>query len=168
VRPPAIYIRGATGKPVDRTRVRAVVTSSLLAVVAAVLVVTTLGMLAQASELGRLRAQGIPVSVSVTGCAGIASGTGITTVGYTCRGTFTVRGRRFDDVIRGNTALLDTGQRVQGVAFPTAPTRLYASSSLRTSESPSSRLPVLLPALAAVALLTVGWRLARLGFMSRS
>lgn len=83
--------------------------------------------LSRQAELHRLASEGVPVTITVTGCTGLASGTGITTVGYRCRGSFTLDGQRYDEEIHGNDQLLVTGKQLNGVALRAHSPVLYAA-----------------------------------------
>jgi hypothetical protein len=149
---PSTYIRGAGAVPVDRHRVIAVTSGFVIAALASLLLLATVQTLRQERELTRLQSEGIPVSVTVTGCIGLASGSGITVSGYTCSGAFVLHGQRYDDELRGSTRLLRVGDTVRAVALPADPRILYASRP-----SPSSWRAASLPlALAAALVLAVG------------
>jgi hypothetical protein len=49
-----------------------------------------------------LRQQGLAVEVTVTGCRGLLGGSGSNAAGDTCRGTFVLDGRRYNDTIPGD------------------------------------------------------------------
>lgn len=129
------YTRGATGIIVSPRRVAWVGTAagvSVLAFLVVLLIVSAVGELSRASSL---RHVGVPVLATVTGCVGRASGTGITTVGYTCRAAFTLAGHRHEAVIGGSSALLAPGEIVRAVADPNDPSVLAAARSVAGSTS---------------------------------
>jgi hypothetical protein len=122
---PAGYIRGAGGAPVDRRRLTAVLAGLLAAAVAAVLLAGTVGAVREARRVSRIQQDGVVVPVTVTGCVGLGSGTGVTVSGYRCRGAFSLGGRRHEAVLRGSDRLLPTGSRQTGVTLPADPEVLY-------------------------------------------
>jgi hypothetical protein len=54
------------------------------------------------SQITSLRTQGVRVTVTVTACQGQLGGSGSNVAGYTCRGTFTLDGRRHTEILAGN------------------------------------------------------------------
>ena len=121
------------------------------------------------SRIDSLRAHGVPVTVRVTDCLGLASGTGITESGFTCRGSFTLGGRTYREVIDGTTALQPSGTTVDAVTVPGDPQILYtarAAAALRVSWTafvPPGLLVVAALALLAPLLGSAQRRRARLG-----
>ena len=129
------YFRGAGGVRVDGRRVASILVG-LAALTLAVLVVI-LGVVGyqQNSRSDRLRQHGVPVAVTVTGCLGIASGTGITESAYRCRGSFMLDGRSYNEVIGGSSTLLSIGQRVQAKAVRDDPSIMATTESVMRSGS---------------------------------
>jgi hypothetical protein len=152
--PAASYIRGAAVPAIDARRVvRTVVT--IVAVLIGLLAAVTAVQVHQA-EVRRhaLADHGVPADLVVTGCTGLASGTGITASSYTCRGTVALRGRVYDDVLTGIAQPLAPGARVAVLVDPSAPTRVSTPQVARV-RSGAGRLWLGLAALALVLVLVV-------------
>lgn len=130
------YIRGGGGIAVDGRRLGRV--AGVLGSAAVIVLVALLARAGVYQELraGRLRADGVGVRVTVTGCVGLASGTGITTTGYTCRGAFLLGGHRYEEVVHGSTARHDVGDAVTAVAVPGDPATLTAETSVHAQDPP--------------------------------
>jgi hypothetical protein len=133
---PVGYFRGAAGGPADARRVVTVAIGLVVAGLAALLCVVTAATVGEAARLDRVHRQGISVPVTVTGCVGLGSGTGITTAGYTCRGAFPLDGQRHDGVIQGSAGLLAPGTTLQGVTLRDDPAVLYAPPPAAAGPSP--------------------------------
>ncbi len=131
-----VYIRGGGGAVVDGRRLAAVVVAVCSVVLAVLVLLLTGSAIAQESRAAGLRAHSVAVDVAVTSCMGLASGTGITTTGSTCRGTFTLNGRRYNEVLRGSTAPHDVGDVVAAVVLPGHPASLSTKTSVYTYRSP--------------------------------
>jgi hypothetical protein len=129
------YTRGAIGGTVSPRRVAWVGTVAGVAVLASMVVVLTVSAVSERSRASSLRHVGVTVEATVTSCVGRASGTGITTIGYTCRGAFTLAGQRHEAVIGGSSALLTPGEIVHAVADPNDPSVLASARSLAGSTS---------------------------------
>lgn len=129
------YFRGGGGVKVEGRRVASVLVG--LATLTLAVFVVVLGVVGyqQNSRIDRLRQHGVPVEVTVTGCLGIASGTGITESAYRCRGSFSLDGRRYNEVIGCSSALLAVGQQVQAKAVRDDPSVLSTMQAVRTSGS---------------------------------
>jgi N-acetyltransferase len=140
------------------------VVGASLAALAVLVIVLTISAINDNSRANRLRNHGVPVSVTVTGCVAVASGTGETVYGYDCTGTFTVDGHTHSAAIRGNNGSHATGAVIEGVTDPSDPSIL--STAAAVSKSHSSWAPFISPAVALVLLiaavaLTI-WRIRRL------
>jgi hypothetical protein len=116
--PGASYVRGAGTVDVDPRRLLAAGIWLLAAVLAVLAVVTTVEGVRQVQRTDRLRTAGVPVRAVVTGCVGLASGTGITVVSYSCRASFDLDGRTHNAVLGGSTALHRPGDAVAAVVLP--------------------------------------------------
>jgi hypothetical protein len=130
------YIRGGSVVTLEGHRLR----WTLIALGLAVLATTTLILTIDAAQSGlsihHLQTRGRAVQVTVTGCLGLASGTGITPVGYTCKGTFTVQGHSYTDVIGGTSSLHPIGQTLTGITDPQAPHRLFTAEWVAVAPEP--------------------------------
>jgi hypothetical protein len=154
------YIRGAGGVTLDSRRVLVVVVGSCLALLAVVAVALGIAAIDQNARNTRLQQHGVTVDVSVTGCIGILSGTGVTVAGFDCRGTFTLAGHTYNDMIRGSTAPLATGAIVKGVADPKNPSVLSTTQSVATAH-PSWRALILPAILLVTAIGIAAWMMFR-------
>src|SRR5665213_2650707 len=81
-------LRGATAVSVGR-RAKLVAGSLGLVALAAVLVVSFLSVTNDNARIDRMKANGIPVTVTVTNCRGNIGGSGSNSAGFTCRGDYT-------------------------------------------------------------------------------
>jgi hypothetical protein len=103
-----------------------------------------------------VRHHGVPVQVTVTGCQGISSGVGMGIEYWECRGTYSISGHSYNEVIGGSRARLETGQIVPAVAVPGQPRLLSAAATGTHSDLKPYLAPIILGALTvsgAVALL---------------
>lgn len=142
---------------VDRRRVQraAVVACALvLAVVSASLFVADAR---KNAEIDNLRQHGVTVVVSVTGCLGLLGGSGSNAAGNTCRGSFTLDGRRHVVDIPGDVER-PPGTTVRAVTVASDPGLLETVSQLST-EHASVKVFVLPSVLALVLVLAMVVRL---------
>jgi hypothetical protein len=122
----------------------------------------------QNSRISRLQSHGVAVNVTVTGCLGMASGTGITESGYQCRGTFTFDGHQHNDVISGSDVLLPVGQTLGAETVRGDPSILYAAGAAATMRS--SWKAYALPAILLVVLIAavITWFVLRSRWYGRT
>jgi hypothetical protein len=116
------------------------------------------------AQITRLHRDGVPVEIKVSGCLGLLGGSGSTQAGYSCRGPFTLDGRRNNEVIPGNVRRTP-GTMLRGVAVPGDPELLETARALGAEHSsarvfllPSILLGVLILALSTLLL---RWRRLR-------
>jgi hypothetical protein len=126
------YIRGG-GVEIDSRRATRVVVGFCLVVLVALVIFLTLSAVSKNASIGRLQRHGVPVDVTVTSCVALASGTGATITGYTCRGTFTLHGHRYNEVIGGSIDLHPVGQTLHAVTDPGDPSTLSTARAVRTT-----------------------------------
>ena len=159
-------LRGA-GVEVDVGRAGLVAIGVCLLALAATVTVLLAAGIEKNAQITRLRHDGVPVEVTVTGCFGLMGGSGSNLAGYDCKGTFTLGGRRYSDAIPGN-ALFSSGTRLRGIAVPEDP-GLFSTPRVLATERPSSRV-FLLPGLllAALVLGTAGLIMKRRGLRAAS
>lgn len=129
------YIRGAGARDISGRRVAKIAAGCVIAVLAVLVIALALQAISEHSRAEGLRRHGIAVTVTVTSCLGLASGTGITVNGYDCRGAFTVSGRRYESAISGNSLLLTPGQQLPAVADPRHPDTLSTVAAARSERS---------------------------------
>jgi hypothetical protein len=153
------YIRGSGGVAVEGRRVLRVIVVFILASLAVLTVLLLIEAIGKNARINRLHHDGVPVHVTVSSCLGLASGTGITTIGYKCRGTFSLAGHRYDEVIGGSTAEHQAGDTVAAVVDPHHPSNLVAAGAVtRDRASGAAFLIPAIPALLFVLLLAFMWR----------
>lgn len=158
----ATYIRGGGtrtggGANISPSLLAAILIWLLVAVLAALAVYFAVAGSRESSRLSTLRHRGVPVTATVTGCVGISSGVGMGIEYWQCRADYTLAGQTFDEVINGNRALLETGQRVGTIAVPGEPSLLSTVSSVNGHDSSQTdnTIAVVLGSLAVA--LAVGW-----------
>jgi ABC-type Na+ efflux pump permease subunit len=108
------------------------------------------------SQAVSLHDHGVPVTVTVSGCLGLLGGSGSNPAGYSCKGSYTFDGHRYQQALPGN-ALLRPGAVVQGVIDPGDPSLLSTPGAVADQHA-SWRvfiLPVILFALVVVALVVL-------------
>lgn len=150
---------------VDRRRVQhvaAVACALVLAVVSASLFVADAR---KNAEIDNLRQHGVTVVVTVTGCLGLLGGSGSNAAGYTCRGNFTLDGRRHVVDIPGDVER-PPGTTVRAVTVASDPGLLETVSQLST-EHVSTKVFVLPSVLVVVLVLSVAVGLRLTGKSSR-
>jgi hypothetical protein len=155
------YIRGGGGAHIGGRRVARFVVGFGILILAALTVIFLVAAIDHNSRFRQLEAHGVAVDVTVTGCVGMASGTGITEAGFKCRGTFTLGNHAYNEVIGGTADLQAVGQKLPAVVVPGDPSILYtarAVANTRTSWAVYITPTALLLVLIAAALL---WRRLR-------
>lgn len=154
------YLRGGSVVPLEGRRLGRALGVLGLTVVAVIAVILTVDAARNALVMHHLDTRGQKVQVTVTGCLGRASGTGITPVGYTCRGGFTLRGHRYRAVIQGSSRRHPSGETLSAITDPRDPRVLFTIGSLARAPSPGRGF--ILPAA------LFGLVLAGAGYLSRS
>ena len=101
---------------------------------------------------GKLRDQGVPVAMTVTGCLAISSGIGMSVEYWDCRGSYTLGGHRYNEVIGGSRAHLRDGEVVEAIAVPGHPALVSLSTSV--SQRRSSFTPYVTPIILAALSVT--------------
>jgi hypothetical protein len=128
------YVRGG-GVEVDSRKAKRVVVVFAVVVLAALVIILTVTAANKNDRIDRLGRHGVPVQVTVTVCVAMASGTGATIVGYTCRGTFTLDGQSHEDVIRGSNVVRPAGQKLRGITDPGDPALLSTARAVATTHA---------------------------------
>lgn len=126
---PAAYFRGASVAFERRQAIR-VAAGFWLGLLALLLVVLSVAALGDTSRTSRLQRRGVPVTVTVTGCLAVASGTGETVSGSMCRGTYTLDGRAYRGLVHGMPGTVAAGRSVAAVVDPAHPSTLSTSTSV--------------------------------------
>jgi hypothetical protein len=109
------YIRGGGGADVNTGRLVRLLVASGAAVLIALTIGTVVSTANQNSRADKFRNQGVPVDVTVTGCTGISSGIAQAIQYYQCRGTYTVDGQHYNEVIGGVRSQLPEGQTLHAI-----------------------------------------------------
>jgi hypothetical protein len=152
---PLTVLRGAGVEVDPRRAVQLVVAVSLVALTV-VAVILLLAGTKKNSQAVSLHDHGVPVTVTVSGCLGLLGGSGSNPAGYSCKGSYTFDGHRYQQSIPGN-ALRRPGAVVQGVIVPGDPSLLSTPGAVADQHA-SWRvfiLPVILFALVVVALVVL-------------
>jgi hypothetical protein len=139
---------------VDTRRVGRVIAGLILVGMVVLVVILFVAAVHKNSQITTLRRQGVPVVITMTGCRGLLGGSGSNAAGYACRGSFTLDGRRYNEVIPGNT-LHPPGTTLRGVSVPGDPV-LVTTARMLAGEHSSVRVFILPAILAVVALLLAG------------
>jgi hypothetical protein len=159
------YIRGAGGVEGDTRQVIRVVVAVCIAVLVAWAAVLAVSTARQSSRESNLQRNGVTVGLTVTGCTGLASGSGDTVFQYTCRGTYTLDGHQFNDVLEGTISEYPVGQQLQGVTLRSDPSLLYIAQAIhnRSFALGAYLTPIILGAVAVALALGVilAWRRSR-------
>ena len=95
-------MRGASVQ-FDTRRLGRVALGVVMATLAVLVVVFTVAGIHSNQQIDRLHHDGVPVTVTVTGCLGLLGGSGSNAAGYTCRGTFELDGHRYTESLPGTT-----------------------------------------------------------------
>ena len=151
-------LRGARVE-IDGRRVARVAAAACLVGLAALSAVLFVVGFQKNAQIARLHNEGVPVTITVSGCLGLLGGSGSNAAGYECRGSYTLDGRPFNEPIPGN-AMYDPGTKLHGVAVPGDPALVTTAAILRT-EHVSGRVFVLPSILLALLVLTLGAFAAR-------
>jgi hypothetical protein len=146
---PLGLLRGAVVSADTQRVVRGIVVV-LLAALAAVVALLYAAGAQRNSQIQALRDNGVGVRVTVTGCSGLMGGSGSNLAGYSCKGTLTLDGRRYEASIPGD-ALRERGTTMQAVADRLDPT-LISTPRLLAAEHASWTVFVLPTALLVVLL----------------
>ena len=150
-------LRGA-GVEVDARRVAGAVAFVCLLGLAVLVAILFVAAVQKNAQITRLRQQGVPVQVTMTGCIGLAGGSGSNLAGYECRGSFNLGGRRYNEVIPGS-AFRRPGSTVAAVAVADDASLVTTAAALETEHAsagafvlPTILLVVLLAAVTGVLL----------------
>lgn len=137
----------------------------MLAIFAVAIVVSFISATNDNARIDRLKNHGVAITVTVTSCVGNIGGSGSNAAGYTCSGTYSIHGVRYQEVIGSKTTLSTAGTIVHAVADPSRPSTVELASSV--ARSSSSRSVYVVPILLAILFLVLGFALLR-RYYSRS
>ena len=134
----------------------------LLTAFAVVIIVSFISATNDNSRIHRLKTRGVSVVVTVTNCVGNIGGSGSNASGYTCHGSYLVKGANYQEVIGSKSTLSSVGSKVQGIADPAHPSTIeLASAVARSSTSPSVYVVPSVLALFFIALTLIFFRRLR-------
>ena len=157
---PLTSLRGAGVGDVDSRRLGRVVIYLVLGALAVSAALLFVAGARKNAQITALKAHGVPVGVTVTGCHGLIGGSGSNAAGYDCGGSYVVGGRRYHQDIPDDT-LHATGSVVRGVTVRSDPT-LLSTPSIVAEERASASVYVLPGALALVFVAGAGtWAVIR-------
>jgi hypothetical protein len=154
-------LRGASVE-VDVRRVGPVVVALGLVTLAVFVVVLFVAGFQRNTNITLLRQHGVPVEVTMSGCRGLMGGSGSNAVGYSCRGTFTFEGHRYDEAIPGN-ALHATGSKLEALTVAGHPGLVSTASALAAEQASDGvfLVPTILLALLVIAVAGLALRRQR-------
>jgi len=135
-------LRGA-GVQVDAARVGYVAAVLGLVVVMAVAGVLLVAGIRKNSQIDTLKANGVPVELTVTRCLALVGGTGSSPAGYECTGTYVYRGQHYSEGVPGSENL-PVGSTVHGIVASDDPGLFSTAPTVATEHT--SVIRVLLPA----------------------
>jgi hypothetical protein len=157
------YLRGGGAGSNGPRMIRLFLVGCLFAL-AALVIVLFVQAADESSRADRLHRHGVTVAATVTGCLGVASGTGITEASFQCKARFVDGGHEYTELIRGSSALLQTGSTVAAVVVPGDPGSLssVAAAAAGHRQSGWSRYLAAAISLAVLILSTIAfWIWAR-------
>ena len=116
------------------------------------------------AQISDLRSRGLPITVTVTRCRGLLSGSGSNAAGYACRGSYEYHGTHYEEAIPGNLNRAP-GSTVAGLIAPDDPA-LLSTPAVVHSERASWRVfiaPGVLGLIAVAAAVALALRRAGRG-----
>ena len=151
-------LRGAA-PGLDIRRVGQAVVGLCLVALSVTVVIFFVGAIHKNAQIADLRAHGVPVPFTITGCLGQLGGSGSNAAGYSCRGTFSLSGHRYNEPIPGNTDH-PPGTVLRAVTVPGDPSLVRTQGDL-AGEHTSAKVFIFPTVLLVVLLLLVGLLLFR-------
>jgi hypothetical protein len=112
-------LRGAAVQ-VDARRLAQVALAIVLIALAALAIGFTIVGVHKNQQIDQLHTQGVPVTITVTGCLGLLGGSGSNAAGYSCHGTYSLRGHTYNESLPGS-AFHRPGTTIDAVAVPGDP-----------------------------------------------
>jgi hypothetical protein len=150
-------LRGG-GVQIDGRRAVRVLVAVVLVTLAVLVVVFTVVGVHQNQQDDRLHNDGVPVTFEVGGCLGLLGGSGSNAAGYSCRGSYTLDGHRYDERLPGND-FHRPGSTVPAIAVPGDPA-LVSPTIMVDTEHSSAGVYVVPAILLVFLLLLVGLLIA--------
>ena len=137
---PVSTLRGASVS-VDGRRVAQVVVGLVLVTISVLGVALIVVGINKNQQISELKDHGVPVTYVVSNCLGLLGGSGSNGAGYSCRGSYTVDGRRYFEDLPG-TSPYAPGDRVQAISVRSDPT-LLSTPAIVNSERASANVFIL-------------------------
>ena len=151
-------LRGA-GVQVDGARITYVAAVLGLVIVMVVAGVLLVAGIRKNSQIDALKANVVPVELTVTHCQALIGGTGSSPAGYECTGTYAYQGHRYSEGVPGS-ANLPVGSTVHGIVASDDP-GLFSTPRTVASEHTSIARVVLPAGVLAVAAGACIWVVVR-------
>jgi len=151
-------LRGA-GVQVDAARIKYVAAVLGLVLVMAVAGVLLVAGIRRNSQIDTLKANAVPVDLTVTHCLALIGGTGSSPAGYECTGTYVYQGHRYSEGVPGSENL-PVGSTVHGIVASDDP-GLFSTPQTVASEHTSVARVVLPAGVLAVAVGACIWVVVR-------
>jgi len=142
-------LRGA-GVEVDSSRITYVAVVFGLLVVMTVAGVLLVAGIRKNSQIDDLKANGVPVELTVTRCLALVGGTGSSPAGFECTGTYVYRGHRYAEGVPGSENL-PVGSTVHGIVASDDPGLFSTPRTVASARTSASRIVLPAVVLAAAA-----------------
>jgi uncharacterized membrane protein len=130
---------------VDGRRVGQVAIGIMLVTLLVLTIVFTVVGIHTNQQNDRLHNDGVPVTFTVAGCLGLLGGSGSNAAGYSCHGTYTLKGKTYSEQLPGDS-FHRPGSNVPAIAVPGDPALVSPASIVATQHSSASAfvLPIIL------------------------
>jgi hypothetical protein len=139
---------------VDARRLGQVAIAIVLITLAALAVGFTVVGVHNNQQIDQLHTQGVPVTVTVTGCLGLLGGSGSNAAGYSCHGSYTLQGHTFNESLPGS-AFHRPGSTIDSVAVPGDPA-LVSPVAIAKAQHSSASVFIVPAVLGGILVLIVG------------
>jgi cobalamin biosynthesis Mg chelatase CobN len=96
------------------------------------------------ARLDRMKSNGVPVSVTISNCVGNMGGSGSNVAGYVCRGTYTLGGAKYNEIISSMTTFASPGSHVRAIADPSQHGYVALASAIKNATSSAAAFVVLI------------------------
>jgi hypothetical protein len=147
-------MRGASVE-LDRRRLAQllrVAIAGVVATLAVLAIVLTVAANRSNDRIEELQDQGVPVTLTVTGCLGLLGGSGTNPVGYSCHAAYVLDGHRYTETLPG-LAARRPGTRIAAVAVPADPSLVSPAATLKDEHASAGAFAVPIALGAALAVL---------------
>ena len=140
-------------------RVLQVVLGIVIGTLAVLVVVFTVGDVHSNDQINRLRSQGKPVTVTVSGCLGLLGGSGSNAAGDSCHGFYRLGGRLYHESLPGST-FYRPGTRIPALAVPGDPALVSPLAVIDTQHASDGvfALPGALAGALVLVVAAIVWR----------